>query len=73
MQTTFKLMIWMNCLRDDLQAICFPKKSVGIVALKIQNVLSELSRSFSNYSQLTFTCSKLTIETLEKSVKYIQN
>ena len=26
-----------------------------------------------NSSQLTFTCSKSTIETLEKGVKYVQN
>ena len=25
-----------------------------------------------NYTQLTFTCLKLTIETLEKGVKYVQ-
>ena len=25
------------------------------------------------YSKLTFTCSKLTIETLEKGVKYVQS
>ena len=28
---------------------------------------------FFEYIQLTFTCSKSTIETLEKGVKYVQN
>ena len=28
---------------------------------------------FSLHSQLTFTCPKLTIETLEKGVKYVQS
>ena len=31
---------------------------------------NEISGAF---SQLTFTCSKLTIETLEKGVKYVQS
>ena len=30
-------------------------------------------RFFSTYSQLTFTCSKLTIETLEKGAKYVES
>ena len=33
------------------------------------NILIELE----NINQLTFNCSKLTIETLEKDVKYVQS
>ena len=33
----------------------------------------EINNCFTAYTQLTFTCSKLKIETLEKGVKYVQS
>ena len=36
-------------------------------------ILEELKRRLQPYPQPTITCSKLTIETLEQGVKYVQS
>ena len=40
---------------------------------KNKNVLVTETLLSEEYSQLAFTCSKLTIETLERDVKYVQS
>ena len=39
----------------------------------IENLWAALPSRFQWHTQLIFTCSKLTIETLEKGVKYVQS
>ena len=39
----------------------------------LANVLNQLSLTGCNLSRQTFACSKSTIETLEKGVKYVQS
>ena len=40
--------------------------------VNLNQVHDFITPKFKNHSHLTFTCSKSTIETLEKGVKYVQ-
>ena len=60
--------------------ICFIKYKIILIELKYIFISYELlflqhftHTQFNNTSQWTFTCSKLTIETLEQGVNYVQS
>ena len=44
---------------------------MGVIGFKARNVINELK--VNSPTQSTFTCSKLTIKTLEQAVKYVQS
>ena len=80
--TNFKIILCQD--PDELESIDFSKVKLGqkIASsttkmdwdlVKFGKLLGKFHWNISPQSQSAFTCSKLTIETLEQDVKYVQN
>ena len=63
----------------DEKNYCFTRSNFGFIGLYVINFLSKTTISLNDcnstkvHTQPTITCSKLTIETLEQGVKYVQS
>ena len=63
----------------DEKNYCFTRSDFGFIGLYVINFLSKTTISLNDcnstkvHTQPAITCSKLTIETLEQGVKYVQS
>ena len=63
----------------DEKNYCFTRSNFGFIGLYVINFLSKTTISLNDcnstkvHTQPARTCSKLTIETLEQGVKYVQS
>ena len=63
----------------DEKNYCFTRSNFGFIGLYVINFLSKTTISLNDcnstnvHTQPAITCSKLTIETLEQGVKYVQS
>ena len=63
----------------DEKNYCFTRSNFGFIGLYVINFLSKTTISLNDcnstkvHTQQAITCSKLTIETLEQGVKYVQS
>ena len=63
----------------DEKNYCFTRSNFGFMGLYVINFLSKTTISLNDcnstkvHTQPAITCSKLTIETLEQGVKYVQS
>ena len=63
----------------DEKNYCFTRSNFGFIGLYVINFLSKTTISLNDcnstkvHTQSAITCSKLTIETLEQGVKYVQS
>ena len=56
--------------------VCVSAKNTKVIELlqqQNQNLIQEIKIPVEGYTQLTFTCSKSTISTVEKRAKYVQS
>ena len=74
------LEIWAKLLKNTYERIHFlAKRNLLLFSQNFQNTYFPehlsvaASKTWEDISQVTFTCSKSTVETLEQGVKYVQS